>query len=78
MPAGGARAAADAIAAEIVARGPLSVREAKRLLDASIEIAVDEGLAAELEASVRIFASDDMLEGAHAFLDKREPRYEGR
>jgi enoyl-CoA hydratase len=78
VPAGEARAAADALAAEIADRGPLAVREAKRLIDAAADLDLDAGLAAELEASVRIFASEDMLEGAGAFLAKREPRYRGR
>jgi enoyl-CoA hydratase/carnithine racemase len=78
VPAGDARAAARAIAAEIAERGPLAVRTAKRLLDASADLPLDDGLAAELEASVRIFATDDMLEGATAFLGKRPPTYRGQ
>jgi enoyl-CoA hydratase/carnithine racemase len=78
VPAGEARQAADALAEEIAARGPLAVREAKRLIDAALEVDLDAGLAAELDASERIFASEDMLEGAHAFLGKRDPQYRGR
>jgi enoyl-CoA hydratase/carnithine racemase len=78
VPAGEARARADAVAEEIAARGPLAVREAKRLLDAAMDIDLDTGLAAELDASERIFASEDMLEGASAFFEKREPLYRGR
>ncbi len=78
VPAGEARNVADALAAEIAERGPLAVREAKRLIDTAADGDLDAGLAAELEASVRIFATDDMLEGAGAFLEKREPRYRGR
>jgi enoyl-CoA hydratase len=78
VPAGEARAAADALAREIAARGPLAVREAKRLIDAAGELGLAAGLAAELDASERIFASDDMLEGAGAFFAKREPNYRGR
>ncbi len=78
VPAGGAVAAAMDLAREIAERGPLAVREAKRLLDASADLPLEAGLAAELEASVRIFATDDMLEGATAFLGKRPPRYHGR
>ena len=58
-------------------RGPLAVREAKRLIDAALDLDLEAGLAAELDASVRIFASDDMLEGASAFLAKR-PHLPGR
>jgi enoyl-CoA hydratase len=78
VPAGEAAARASAIGEEIALRGPLAVREAKRLLDLATETDLEEGLAAELEASVRIFATDDMLEGATAFLQKRHPDYRGR
>ncbi len=78
VPAGEARKAAEAVAEEIAARGPLAVREAKRLIDASMDLDLDAGLAAELDASERIFASEDMLEGANAFFGKRDPEYRGR
>lgn len=75
---GEARHRADEIAAEIAARGPLAVREAKRLIDVASDAELDVGLAAELEASVRIFETEDMLEGARAFFAKRDPDYRGR
>jgi enoyl-CoA hydratase/carnithine racemase len=78
VPAGEARARADALAAEIAARGPLAVREAKRLIDVGPDLGLEAGLAAELDASERLFASDDMLEGANAFFAKRDPEYRGR
>jgi enoyl-CoA hydratase len=78
VPAGEARLRADAVADEIAARGPLAVREAKRLIDAAWDVDIAAGLAAELDASERIFASDDMLEGATAFFAKRDPEYRGR
>ena len=77
VPAGEARSRADAIAEDIAARGPLAVREAKRLIDAALDVDLDAGLAAELDASERIFASEDMLEGARAFFEKRDPHYKG-
>ena len=69
---------ATAIGEEIALRGPLAVREAKRLIDLSSETDIDAGLAAELDASDRIFATDDMLEGAASFFGKRDPEYRGR
>ena len=36
------------------------------------------GHAAEVETSIRIFATDDLLEGARSFIEKREPQYHGR
>lgn len=78
VPAGEARRAADEIAAEIAARGPIAVREAKRLIDAAWDLDIEAGLEAEIEASKRVFLTEDMVEGASAFFAKREPRYRGR
>jgi enoyl-CoA hydratase/carnithine racemase len=78
VPAGEARTAADELARQIAERGPLAVREAKRLIDLAADLDLDAGLAAELDASERVFASEDMLEGAAAFFGKRSPEYRGR
>jgi enoyl-CoA hydratase len=78
VPAGEAVARATAIGAEIAQRGPLAVREAKRLIELAHHTDIGTGLAAELDASDRVFASEDMLEGARSFFDKREPDYRGR
>ena len=78
VPAGEAVARATEISEEIAQRGPVAVREAKRLIDLAIETELAAGLAAETDASQRVFASDDMLEGARAFFDKRDPDYRGR
>jgi enoyl-CoA hydratase/carnithine racemase len=78
VPAGEAVAAADAIADEIATRGPIAVREAKRLVDLAWHTDIEIGLAAELDASDRVFASEDMVEGARSFFEKRDPEYRGR
>ncbi len=78
VPSGQALAAADEIAAEIASRGPVAVREAKRLIDLASDADLATGLAAELDASDRVFATDDMLEGATSFFEKRDPEYRGR
>ncbi len=78
VPAGEAVARATAIGEEIAQRGPIAVRAAKRLIDIATETDIETGLAAELDASDRVFASEDMREGAAAFFDKRNPEYHGR
>jgi enoyl-CoA hydratase/carnithine racemase len=65
------------MAETIASRGPVAVREAKKALDLAGDVPLDEGLARELDASERIFSSDDMLEGARAFFEKRQPRFDG-
>jgi enoyl-CoA hydratase/carnithine racemase len=62
--------------AEVIARrSPFAVREAKRLIDAATDVDLATGLAAELDASERVFSSTDLLEGARAFFEKRPPRF---
>jgi len=75
VPEGRALDEAVAMAETIAARGPIAIREAKRVLDLAGDTTLDEGLAAELDASERIFASSDMQEGARAFFEKRPPRF---
>jgi enoyl-CoA hydratase/carnithine racemase len=74
---GHAREVADEIAAEIAELGPLAVREVKQLIDQSTVLDIDAGIAAEIDASERVFNSEDMLEGVRAFFDKRPPKYRG-
>jgi enoyl-CoA hydratase len=78
VPAGQAVARAREIGAEIAERGPLAVRAVKALVDAALDRPLAAGHAAETEASVRIFATDDLLEGARSFVEKRQPEYRGR
>jgi enoyl-CoA hydratase len=74
---GEALAAANDMAQRIAQRGPVAVREAKRLIEHARDLDLDAGMAAELDASDRVFASDDMLEGARAFFAKEPPRFPG-
>jgi enoyl-CoA hydratase/carnithine racemase len=78
VPTGEALARARAIGQEIALRGPVAVREVKRLADDALDRDLASGHEAEVEASVRIFATDDLLEGARSFVEKREPHYRGR
>jgi enoyl-CoA hydratase len=78
VPSGTALEIAIGLAETIATRGPVAVQEAKRVLDAGADLPLDEGLVRELEASERIFSSEDMLEGARAFFEKRQPKFNGK
>ena len=70
--------AARALAAEIAARGPLSNRHAKKLVDAAQDVPLDAALALSTVAQQAIFDSRDLHEGVAAFFAKRAPTFEGR
>jgi enoyl-CoA hydratase/carnithine racemase len=78
VPRGQAVARAREIGEEIAARGPLAVRAVKTLIDGALDRPLAEGHQAEIETSVRIFQTDDLLEGARSFVEKRSPEYHGR
>jgi enoyl-CoA hydratase/carnithine racemase len=68
---------ADAMAADIAANAPLTLRAAKLGFRAILD-AQDVG-AAEVQTAVeRCFASQDYAEGRAAFKDKRTPGFTGR
>ncbi len=67
-----------AVAGEIAANAPLTIRAAKRAIDELTR----QGLGADIGALERLvddcFSSADYAEGRRAFLEKRKPRFEGR
>ncbi|MFD5537458.1 enoyl-CoA hydratase-related protein [Streptomyces sp. NPDC127079] len=74
----------DELAATIAGNAPLSVRAAKasiravRRLSEGDEAAGSAALGLAMEAVTRCGTSDDLREGALAFLEKRPPRFAGR
>jgi enoyl-CoA hydratase len=66
------------LAAELAARAPLAVREAKRLIDDGVEGSLAAAWTFEQRVLGALFASEDAREGIQAFVDKREPEFKGR
>ncbi len=50
---------------------------AKRALNDARRLPIDQGLAAEMDAFLECFRTDDAREGVAAFVDKREARFSG-
>ena len=68
----------DALGKELARRAPISVRLAKEAITRAAEGRVDDGIEFERKAFYLLFATQDSHEGMHAFIDKRQPAYEGR
>jgi enoyl-CoA hydratase len=76
VPAADLASAGDAYARTLVSRAPLTLRRYKAM--------VRHGSALPLPAALRLdlqpdpYTSQDRVEGAHAFAEKREPRWQAR
>lgn len=67
---------AEELAAEITQAAPLAVGMAKRVIDGLSDI--DRGLILEGWAQSQLFATEDFMEGAQAFMARRPAQFEGR
>jgi enoyl-CoA hydratase len=71
-------AEAQALAAEIAARGPIANRLAKEAVNRAHEGPLSLGLDYERRLLALALASEDAREGLNAFLEKRPPVFQGR
>ena len=62
----------------IAGNAPVSVRQAKKSMNASIQMDLKNGYDFEIEAYNRTVGTEDRIEGIRAFNEKRKPVYKGR
>ena len=70
-------AVAGALAAELATGAPLAQHFIKAGLDRSFAMTFEQALTFEEQAQAILLSSDDVDEGAAAFLEKRPPRFRG-
>jgi enoyl-CoA hydratase/carnithine racemase len=66
------------LAHTVAERPPIAARLAKQAVLAAEETALSAGLETERRLYELAMATEDRVEGMRAFLEKREPRFEGR
>ncbi|MFB6118421.1 3-hydroxyacyl-CoA dehydrogenase/enoyl-CoA hydratase family protein [Halosegnis sp.] len=57
---------------------PVALRKAKRVMNRGRDQDIDAGLELEAQAFGHLLGTEDMQEGAAAFMEDREPEFEGR
>jgi enoyl-CoA hydratase len=77
-PNGQAVGVARELAAAIAANGPLALDASKRIVQRASEWTEEEGWQRQGELTQAVFSSEDALEGARAFAEKRPPVWRGR
>ena len=78
VPAESAKKAAQDLARTIAEKAPIAVRYAKEAVVKGLELPLADGLRLEGDLSALLRTTDDRLEGARAFVEKRKPRWSGR
>lgn len=78
VPAGTALEAAKELAAKIAANGPMAVRVSKQVMMEQEDWSSEEMWAKQQELVSPVFVSEDAIEGATAFAEKRAPNWKGK
>lgn len=78
VPAASLLSEAEAMAKDIIKNAPLALEYAIEAVNKGLERTLEEGLHLEAEIFGRACSTEDSLEGAKAFLEKRKPNFQGR
>ena len=70
--------AATELARAIADKAPIALRYAKEAVVKGLEMSLEDGLRLEGDLSTLLRTTEDRVEGARAFLEKRTPRWTGR
>jgi enoyl-CoA hydratase len=60
---------------KVMEKGPLGVRAAKKVINRVRDMNLSHGLELESDLWASLTATEDMKEGARAFIEKRKPHY---
>jgi enoyl-CoA hydratase/carnithine racemase len=72
------KAAVEDLAQTIISRAPLAIKYAKEAIVRGMELPLTEGLKVEAELYMLLRTTEDRMEGARAFQEKRPPQFKGR
>jgi enoyl-CoA hydratase len=70
--------AAQALAKSIAEKAPIALRYAKEAVVSGLELPLADGLRVENDLATLLRTTEDRVEGARAFVEKRKPKWSGR
>ena len=77
VPAAEVQSAARELARTLAAKAPVALRYAKEAVVKGIELPLADGLTLENNLATLLRTTEDRIEGAKAFVEKRKPRFTG-
>jgi enoyl-CoA hydratase/carnithine racemase len=77
VPVGEALSAAQALARSLAEKAPVALRYAKEAVVKGLGLPLEDGLRLENDLATLLRTTEDRVEGAKAFLEKRKPRFTG-
>ncbi len=77
VPKGEALPEAKKMAKRILKNSPIAVMNAKKAINEGIDTTFEEGLKIEARLFSVLFETQDLKEGANAFIEKRKPAFKG-
>ena len=78
VPAADVLAAARELARTLAEKAPVALRYAKEAVVKGLELPLADGLRLENDLATLLRTTEDRVEGAKAFLEKRKPRFTGK
>lgn len=66
------------IASTIATRGPVAVAQAKKSVNATFDLDIDQAMKLEAKCFAELFKTADVKEGTSAFIEKRKPVFSGK